>query len=71
MVEGNFVPKKDESKYLTYLDDNTKNISEINSNKYKYVCINDAYTHIDFEKAKKEINEALDNLLPEKSNFEL
>lgn len=70
MVEGNFVPKKDESRYLTYLDDNTKNIKALKSGKYKYVCINDAYMNIDFEKAKKEINKTLEELLPEKSSFE-
>lgn len=71
MVSGNFVPKKDESKYLIFLDDNTNNIKELKSRKYKYVCINDAYVDIDFEKAKKEINNTLQELLPEKSQFEL
>ena len=71
MVSGNFVPKKDESKYLIFLNDNTKNIEILKSGKYKYVCINDAYMDIDFEKAKKEINDTLQEILPEKSQFEL
>ena len=71
MVSGEFVPKKDYSKYIIYLDDNTENIKELKSGKYKYVCINDAYTHINFEKSKKEINSVLQELLPEKSEFEL
>lgn len=71
MVSGDFVPKKDESKYLIYLNDNTNNIKELKSGKYKYVCVNDAYTNIDFEKSKKEINAVLQELLPEKSQFEL
>ena len=71
MVSGNFVPKKDESKYLIFLNDNTNNIKELKSGKYKYVCVNDAYVDIDFEKAKKEINNTLQELLPEKSKFEL
>ena len=70
MVSGNFEPKKDESKYLIFRDDNTDNIRELKSGKYKYVCINDAYTNIDFEKAKKEINSTLDELLPNKCMFE-
>jgi len=70
MVSGNFVPKKDESKYLTYLDDNTAAIKALKSGKYKYVCVNDAYVDIDFDKAKKEINDTLQELLPEKSQFE-
>lgn len=71
LVSGNFEPRKDESKYLVYETDNTKNIEELRSGKYKYVCINDAYVDIDFEKAKAEINAVLDELLPEKSKFEL
>lgn len=71
MVSGNFVPRKDESKYLVYLDDNKENIKSLKSNKYKYVCINDAFMYIDFEKAKNEINAVLQELLPEKSSYEL
>ena len=71
MVSGNFEPKADESKYLIFRDDNTENIEELKSGKYKYVCINDAYINIDFEKAKNEINSTLQELLPEKSSFEL
>lgn len=70
MVSGNFEPKKDESKYLIFRDDNAENIRELKSGKYKYVCINDAYMNIDFERAKKEINATLNELLPEKSKFE-
>lgn len=71
MLSGNFEPRKDESKYIVFLNDNTENIKELQSGKYKYVCINDAYMDIDFEKAKKEINDTLQKLLPEKSKFEL
>lgn len=71
MVSGNFVPRKDESKYMVYLDDNTENIQALRSGKYKYVCINDAFTYIDFEKSKSEINAVLQELLPNKSKFEL
>lgn len=70
MVSGNFEPKKDESKYLIFRDDNRENIEKLKSGKYKYICVNDAYVDIDFEKAKKEINSTLDELLPDKSNFE-
>ena len=71
MVSGNFEPKKDEGKYLIYKDDNTETIKQLRSGKYKYVCINDAYMNIDFEKSKNEINSVLQELLPEKSEFEL
>lgn len=70
MVSGNFEPKKDEGKYLVYLDDNTQNIKDLRSGRYKYVCINDAFVDINFEKAKAEINAILQELLPEKSEFE-
>ena len=70
MVSGNFEPKKDEGKYLVYLDDNAQNIKDLKSGKYKYICINDAFVDIDFEKAKTEINAVLQELLPEKSEFE-
>ena len=71
MVSGNFVPKKDECKYLYFLNDNSENIKELKSGKYKYVCINDVLTDIDFEKSKNEINSVLNELFPEKSKFEL
>lgn len=70
LLEGNFVPKKDETKYFKYLDDNSETVDAIINRKYKIICINDAYLDIDFEKAKKVINIALDNILPEKSSFE-
>lgn len=71
LMEGKFVPKKDESKYFVYLDNNDATVDAILNHKYKIICINDAYMHIDFEKAKSEINSALEKILPEKSKFEL
>lgn len=71
LVTGDFEPKKDESKYLTYKDDNKENIEELKSGKYKYVCINDAFINVNFEKATKEINAVLEYLFPSKSSFEL
>lgn len=71
LMEGKFIPKKDESKFLSYLDNNDATIDAILNHKYKIICINDAYMHIDFEKATNEINTALNTILPEKSTFEL
>ncbi len=70
LMEGNFAPKKDETKYFTYLNDNTDTVNAIIKRKYKIICINDAYTNINFEKAKAEINNAFDKILSEKSSFE-
>ena len=39
MISGNFMPRKDESKYLAFLNDNTSTVNELKSGKYKYVCI--------------------------------
>ncbi len=71
MVSGNFMPKKNEGKYLYYKNDNKDIIKELKSGKYKYVCINDVLTNIDFEKARDEINEALNELFPKKSSYEI
>ena len=70
MLSGNFVPKKKESRYLKYLNDNSYNIKELKSGKYKFVCINDVIMDIDFDKSKKEINDTLQELLPNKSQYE-
>lgn len=71
LASGNFIPKRNETKYYTYLDDNTITTKEITQRKYKIVCINDVYMDIDFERAKQEINQALNNILPYKCSFEL
>lgn len=71
MLSGNFEPRKYESKYMALLDDNTENIKNLKSGKYKYVCINDAFPDIDFEKSISEINATLQELLPNKSQFEI
>lgn len=70
MITGNFVPRKDQSKYFAYLDDNTEAIDAITNNKYKVVCINDVYTNINFEKSRDEINDALEKILPDKCSYE-
>ncbi|MBR3697643.1 MAG: Stealth CR1 domain-containing protein [Clostridia bacterium] len=71
MVSGSFVPKKSEGCYIYFLNDNSDNIKELKSNKYKFVCINDVLMDIDFEKSKKEINDVLNELFPKKSSFEI
>lgn len=63
---------KKKGKYLG-LDNNEENLNnicnQIRTGKYKMICINDV--EIDnFEKTRDKINQALDDLLPEKSDFE-
>ena len=71
MVSGNFEPRKNESKYIYYKNDNKENIKELTSGKYKFICINDVLTDLDFEKSRDEINAVLQELFPKKSSFEL
>lgn len=70
MVNGTFKPKKDESQYFVYTNNNSKIIKAIKNRQYKMICINDAYSDIDFDKAIKDVNEAFALVLPEKSKFE-
>lgn len=70
MIEGNFRPRKDESKYFSYQNDNTTLIDALEKRKYKTICINDAYMNIDFEKAKNEVNRSFESIFKEKSSFE-
>lgn len=71
MLTGNFEPKENECKYIYYKGNNTENINELKSEKYKYVCINDVFADVDFEKSRDEINATLQELFPKKSSFEI
>ena len=71
MVSGNFVPKKNESECIRYEENNLENIKKLKSGKYKFICISDDLLNIDFQKSKNEINKVLQELLPEKSSFEI
>ncbi|MDD3303381.1 MAG: stealth family protein [Clostridia bacterium] len=70
MVSGKFIPKKDETKYFVYNNNNDDLISALKTHKYKMICINDAYVNIDFHKVKNEINQVFAEILPDKSEFE-
>ena len=70
MLSGQFVPCKIIGKYFIMKKHNDELISAIKNKKYKIICINDADVSIDFEKAKKEINSALNEILKTKSSFE-
>ena len=54
---------------------NSKNIdailSDIRSGNHKVLCLNDGADDADFEDLKMRLNGALDELLPERSSFEL
>ena len=71
-LSGEFVPEN-VRKWCGYYDIevyNKKLVKAISRQEKKIVCINDSNHEIDFEKAKKEVNTALERLLPERSSFE-
>ena len=71
-LSGNFVPKNVQ-RLCSYYDignDNRALTKTIRKQKSPIVCINDSNHAIDFEKAKRELNEALEFRFWEKSSFE-
>lgn len=88
LVKGRFYPanKSDfiDSRVFTTirtLDDVKQIARNINSNKYKFLCINDGaskgrftkedMSQKDFELSKKIINQSLEKILPRKSSYEI
>ena len=71
LMDGNFYPRTPKiGKYFGVSNNNEEIIDSIINQKYKMICINDSDSNVDFEKSKKEINDAFDNILNEKSSFE-
>lgn len=71
-LKGDFVPRNIR-KLCSYYDvsqNNEKLLRTITGHRNKMVCINDSNHEIDFEKAKKEINTALEQRLSQKSSYE-
>ena len=71
-LSGNFVPKNVQ-RLCSYYDignDNRALTETIRKQNSPIVCINDSNHAIDFEKAKRELNEALEFRLGKKSSFE-
>ena len=72
LCSGKFEPRSiDFGRYFEAQNDNALLCSYITEHRGKTVCINDMTGNYDFDKAKCEINAALDQILPEKSTFEL
>ena len=57
-------------RYFNAASDNKKLVSVIKKQKADIICINDANTTIDFERAKTQISTAFSALFPEPSSFE-
>ena len=74
-VTGKFTPR--DVKYGKYysihrLEDAKNAAKDIESKKYKMMCINDTIIdNNDCEQIKETVNSALQSLLPEKSSFEI
>ena len=56
--------------YFNVKSENPGLVRTIERRKADIICINDANVPIDFERAKKQVNDALERVLPEKSGFE-
>lgn len=71
-LSGEFVPKNVQKLcgYYDVEENNDRLVQTITGQKKKMICINDSNHEIDFEKAKQEINSALEKILPERSLFE-
>ncbi len=72
LCEGNFVPKKSDSAYLTIGKVSVNHIENLlYSKKYKVLCINDDPEAAQFEKQKEQLQNILSKKFPNKSTFEL
>lgn len=72
-LKGDFIPAN-VSKYCSYFDlkeTNKELAMTIVKQKSPIVCINDSNVKIPYQKVKKELNEAFEKVLPDKSAFEL
>lgn len=74
IASGNFHPRSSKiGRTYALCDDeeyNAKVYEKIRKQKYKMICVNDMVQEKDFEEVKKELQNTLDQLLPDKSSFE-
>lgn len=71
LCSGNFLPRGTNfGKYFNMSDNNTAVCDFISQKRGRMVCVNDMDASIDFEKAKRELKEAFEVNLGEKSSFE-
>lgn len=72
LCEGNFYPRRTEGKMCIVNKDNYREYAEgIRAQKWQMVSLNEDCTEEEFVLIKKEINEALAALFPQKSSFEI
>lgn len=72
IARGNFESANIKNgKYYDMSGNNEKVVNDIKRQKSKMICLNDSSMRFDFEKTKKEIIDAFETILPEKSSFEI
>ncbi|TDE68810.1 capsule biosynthesis protein CapG [Streptococcus sp. KCJ4932] len=72
LMTGRFIPKKTGSTSYNTLPRDLNKIIEVlqHPKKVKCICINDSVRITDFDQMKAKVNQAFEELFPEKSNFE-
>lgn len=74
LAKGTFWPRSPkigmQFKVSNDVKKNSDAINAVISQKYKFVCLNDAVIGKGFEEVKNDVNGALDRILPQKSRFE-
>lgn len=72
LCEGNFYPRKTNGKYFLATADNCEEIAAgIRNRTWPMVCFTETCVGEEFKTVKRVVNKALEELLPEKSSFEL
>ena len=72
-MEGNFVPDNRYKIGKAYFirDEKTTLYQDMLAHKYKLICINDDCSDEVYEAAKIKVNSIFEQILPDKSGFEL
>ena len=73
IAEGLYNPMNEEKlgHYYEIGRDDKLILKDMKNKKYKIVCLNDANSSINFEEEKKYILDVFDNILPDKSEYEI
>lgn len=73
LMEGNFIPynRFKYGKAFFIHEENEQLYEAIRKQKYKYICINDDCSEEEYEVIKKKVIDAFEEILPQKSEFEL
>lgn len=71
LCEGNFVPHRPNSTYITIKKDKALEIeAALTNNKYKVVCVNDDPMGFDFDTEQAQLKLVFERVFPNKSGFE-